>query len=142
MAYFQGKFKPKNPKKYTGDPDNIQYRSGWEFKYMMQLDHDPNVVQWASEEMSVPYISPIDRKPHRYFPDFIVKKRDGKVYMIEIKPNVQTKRPKLIDKPRRKQLKEAATYAINLSKWEAAREYCKKNGMEFVILTERELNLK
>jgi hypothetical protein len=71
--YYQGRFKPKNPKKYMGDPTNIIYRSGWEFKLMRYLDVHPDVIEWGSEELIVPYRSPIDGRMHRYFPDFLVK---------------------------------------------------------------------
>ena len=69
MAY-KGKFKPHNPFKYVGDPTNIIYRSLWELRFMRYLDSHPNVTQWASEEITIPYFSPVDKKIHRYFPDF------------------------------------------------------------------------
>lgn len=139
--YTQGKFKPSNPKKYIGNANNICYRSGWEFKYMMHLDHDPNIISWSSEEFSIPYISPIDKKKHRYFPDFIIKKKDEKIYVIEIKPAGQTKPPKQ-SKNRKRLINEATTYGINQAKWKAADEFCKRNGYEFQILTEKELKIK
>ena len=93
--YKQGFFKPKFPKKYIGDPTNIVYRSGWEKRVMQSLDENLNVVRWASEEIIIRYISPIDNRQHRYFPDFIVKAvtRDGniKTMMLEVKPKAQTK---------------------------------------------------
>ena len=139
--YVQGKFKPKYPKKYIGRVDEIYYRSGWEFKYMMNLDHDPDVIAWSSEEMSIPYDSPVDRRTHRYFPDFVVKRKDGKIYIIEIKPAGQTAAPKQT-KNRRKLLNETATYAINQAKWKAADIFCQRNGYIFKIITEKELNIK
>ena len=72
MKTYKGYFKPKNPKKYKGDPTNIIYRSSWECKLMIRLDEDPNVISWGSEEIIIPYRSPIDNKIHRYFVDFIV----------------------------------------------------------------------
>lgn len=141
--YFQGKYKCRNPSKYVGDPDNICYRSGWEFKVMMQLDDDPNVLQWMSEEMPVKYISPLDRKLHRYFPDFIVKKKTPqgiKVFMIEVKPLKDMKVSKT--KNRKRRMKETITVAVNEAKWAAARAYCKRRGLIFQVLTEKELNIK
>lgn len=70
----KGFFKPRNPKKYRGDPTKIVYRSSWELKFMGYLDAHSDVVEWASEEFSIPYRSPIDNRIHRYFPDFLVKK--------------------------------------------------------------------
>ena len=75
MSY-KGFFRPKNPSKYKGDPTNIIYRSRWELKFMVYLDSHPDVLSWGSEEVIIPYRSPIDNKVHRYFPDFVVKKRN------------------------------------------------------------------
>ena len=65
MATYKGFFKPKNPQKYRGDPTNIIYRSGWELKLMLYLDEHKDVVNWGSEELIIPYRSPIDGKVHR-----------------------------------------------------------------------------
>ena len=96
MAY-SGLFKPKNPQKYIGDHKNIIYRSTWECKVMNWLDQKDDVISWASEEMAIPYISPVDGRWHRYFPDFLVKvkTRTGKLktLMVEVKPKKQTKEP-------------------------------------------------
>ncbi len=96
MSY-KGRFKPKNPKKYNGSADNIIYRSSWELRVMKYLDESPNIIWWASEELAIPYRSPVDQKMHRYFPDFIVKVREktGLVmtYILEVKPEKQTKVP-------------------------------------------------
>lgn len=142
--FTQGFFKPKNPKKYKGDPTNIVYRSSYELKYMMQLDHDPNVISWGSEEKIIYYISPVDGKPHRYFVDFHVTKRVGnqlKTELIEIKPFHQTVEPKKGKKKDRTFFNEVCTYGINQAKWKAARKFCEENGYEFKILTEYELGL-
>ena len=97
MSY-SGKFKPKNYKKYKGDPTKIYYRSLWERRFMVYCDNNPNIIEWGSEEIIIPYISPLDNRPHRYFPDFYIKVREtnGKVkrYIIEIKPQKQTIMPK------------------------------------------------
>ena len=143
MSY-KGRFKPKNPKKYNGNPDNIIYRSSWEVRVMKYLDENPNVIWWASEELPIPYRSPIDNRVHRYFPDFIVKvrRKDGLVmtYILEVKPESQTKMP--VQKRRTKKfIQEAATYAINQEKWRAADLFCKEHGWEFKILTENDLGL-
>lgn len=145
MAY-KGIFKPFNPKKYKGNPTNIIYRSRWELILMQKFDQHPDIVEWQSEEMFVSYRSPLDRKIHRYFPDFIIKKKnkDGtfETTMIEVKPFGQTQQPTLQEKVTRKYLKEVQTYAINTAKWKAAEAYCKERGYKFIIITERELELK
>ena len=90
---FKGIYKPTNPKKYVGNPNNIVYRSLLERKFMVYCDNNPGVIQWASEELAIRYYNPIDKKYHRYFPDFILKTDKGKKMLIEIKPSRQCARP-------------------------------------------------
>ena len=141
----KGRFKPKNPQKYKGDPNNIIYRSTWEIKVMNYLDENPNVLWWGSEELPIPYLNPVDKKKHRYFPDFIAKMRkaDGTVmtYVIEVKPEKQTQPPTQKRKTKTF-LQEAITYEINKAKWYAAEEFCKDHGWQFLILTERHLGIR
>ena len=141
----KGRFRPKNPQKYKGDPNNIIYRSTWEIKVMNYLDENPNVIWWGSEELPIPYISPVDKKKHRYFPDFIAKMRkaDGTVmtYVIEVKPEKQTQPPTQKRKTKTF-LQETITYEVNKAKWYAAEEFCKDHGWQFQILTERHLGIR
>lgn len=141
----KGKFRPKNPQKYKGDANNIIYRSTWEIKVMNYLDENPNVIWWGSEELPIPYLNPIDKKKHRYFPDFIAKmnKSDGTImtYVIEVKPQKQTQPPTQKRKTRT-YLQEAVTYEINKAKWYAAEEFCKDHGWQFLILTEKHLGIR
>ena len=96
MAY-KGKYKPQNPQKYIGDPTKIIYRSLWERKFMVFCDNQQNIIKWGSEEVIVPYVSPVDKRPHRYFVDFLVtiKKKSGlkETLLIEIKPKKQCVAP-------------------------------------------------
>ena len=145
MSY-KGKYQPKFPEKYSGDPTNIVYRSLWERKFMVYCDTNDNVLEWASEEKAIAYRSPVDGKIHRYFPDFIikVKESDGtiKKYVIEIKPKKQTVPPIKPQRQTKRYISEVYEYAKNQSKWESAREWCADHGYEFKIITEYELNLK
>lgn len=144
MAY-KGKFRPKFPEKYRGNPTNIIYRSLWELRFMRYLDQHPDVIQWASEEVIIPYISPLDNKIHRYFPDFWVKLKaaDGTIntLLIEIKPSQQTKVPVKPDKMSRRYINEVRTYGVNTAKWKAARQFCEDRRWQFKVLTEKELGL-
>jgi len=140
MSY-KGWFTPRNPNKYKGDAKNIVYRSSWELRVMKYLDEQPNVVWWASEELPIPYKSPVDQKMHRYFPDFIARIRqvDKEITVVmEVKPFNQTQLPK---QKRRTQkfLQEVATYAVNQEKWRAADLFCKEHGWKFMLITEKEL---
>lgn len=147
--YYQGKFKPRNPQKYMGDPTNIVYRSGWELRLFDYLDKHPSVQKWGSEEIVIPYKSPIDGKWHRYFPDVYVEQIniEGKKQkiLIEVKPEAQTKPPNLANKmtPKgrvsRRYLTEVMTWGVNEAKWNAAQEYCLDRGWVFQIMTEKDI---
>ena len=143
MAY-RGRFKPKFPKKYRGNPTSIIYRSLWEKNCMIYFDGNPSILSWASEEVIVPYKSPIDGRWHRYFPDFVihVKDKDDKksTIMIEVKPHAQTKSPKVQNRITKKYLYEVHTYSINIAKWKAAKEFCADKNWKFLILTEKEMS--
>jgi hypothetical protein len=140
MAH-KGKFRPQHRDKYKGNASNIQYRSGWELTFMKYLDRQPEIVRWSSEEIIIPYKSPIDGKWHRYFPDFWVKTSKGET-LIEIKPKKQTKPPKNDPKHRRRYLREVKTYAVNEAKWIAAKKVCEDRGWAWKILTEDTLQTK
>jgi hypothetical protein len=146
MSY-KGKFKPKNPLKYKGDPTTIIYRSRWELKLMNYLDNNPEIISWSSEELTIPYVSPLDNRIHRYYPDFVVKKKiDGtdktETMVIEVKPYKETMEPKKQDKMSKSYLYEVKTWGINSSKWKSAKEFCEDRKWKFVILTEHELGIK
>lgn len=141
---YKGLFNPKNPKKYNGNSKNIIYRSSWELRVMKYLDDNPSVIWWASEELSIPYKSPVDQKVHRYYPDFVVKvqRKDGLVMtnIWEVKPYAQTQKP--VQKKKTKRfLQESVTYAINQEKWRAADLFCKEHGWQFKIITEKDLGI-
>jgi len=145
MAAKKGLFKPKNYKKYKGDPTRIIYRSSWEKMFMGYLDENPSVLEWSSEEFFIPYKSPVDGKIRRYFPDFYVKKKNNAggidVLVVEIKPNYQTKKPEKQSKMTQQYVNKVKTYAINESKWKAAENFCKDRKWKFQILTENELGI-
>lgn len=143
----KGKFKPKNPDKYKGNPTDIVYRSSWELTFMMRLDSHPDVLEWSSEEIKIPYRSPIDNKLHRYFVDFYVKikTKDGNIEkrLIEVKPKKQTKPPiKPTGRITKRYVEEVKTWGVNQAKWEAAEQYAANRLMKFQIITEDELGIK
>jgi|TARA_B100000131_G_C17591842_1_gene399580 hypothetical protein len=142
-----GKYFPRHPKKYKGNPTNIVYRSSWEKKFMSWCDLTESVSEWQSEEFFIPYRSPIDGRVHRYFPDFFVKYRDAngkrRTMVVEVKPKKETKMP--ITNPKRRTKSWAysvRTYAVNQAKWKAAKEFCKDHNYEFKIMTEHELGIR
>ena len=138
--YLQGKYRLRLPSKYKGDPRNVVFRSSWEYKFMQWCDSRSAVQEWGSEEIAIPYISPVDGKRHRYFPDFYVKV-NGKKYIVEVKPFRQTKEPKTQKRMTKSYINEVFTWGVNQAKWKAATEFCKDYGMEFMLITEKELRI-
>ena len=143
MSY-SGKFRPSNRHKYKGDPTNIIYRSLWERKFMVWCDKNVNVLEWGSEEIVIPYISPVDGGFIAISPistsEHSQERRDYEL-IIEVKPKIQCAPPKRPKRQTKKYITEVKTFGVNQAKWKAAREYCKDRNMEFLILTEKELNV-
>ena len=144
VPWIQGRFIPRNPSKYRGNPSNIIYRSSWERSFLHWCDNTRQVAAWASEELVIPYRSPLDGRMHRYYVDFVVwiSTPEGiRKYAVEIKPKAECQMPK---PPKRKSLNEAyikrlQTWEVNQAKWKCAKAWCEANGFQFLILTENEL---
>ena len=139
----QGIFTPKNLDKFIGS--KAVYRSGLELKFFRFCDDNPNVLEWGSENIIVPYISPLDNRAHRYYVDNYIAIKEGSEvvkYLVEIKPSKQTKPPTTKYRKRQHLIYEQKQYVINQAKWKAAKEFCKKKGFTFIILTEKELIFK
>ena len=141
--YYQGKYRPKNPIKYKGDPTNIVFRSSWELKAMKYFDLNENVLKWQSEELAVPYKSPIDGRWHRYFPDFLIEVRTKEklieTHMVEVKPYAQTMEPKVKSRKTKRYITEVKNWGINSYKWKYARKFCEERKWKFTIVTEKDL---
>jgi len=142
---YKGKFRTKNPLKYKGDVNNIVYRSLWELRFMKWCDSNTSVQEWGSETVIVPYISPLDKKVHRYFVDFYIKVMDKngglQKYLIEIKPERFTKPPTIPARKTKAFIDEVFQYGVNEAKWKAAFEFCQDRNMKFMVLTEKDLGL-
>jgi hypothetical protein len=132
----QGEFVVKNKAKYVGGRAP-RFRSGWEFTFMMFLDSNDNIVQWASEPVRIPYRNPLTGKMTTYVPDFIVTYKGAnntlKGELIEIKPKKQS----LIESKQSQY--DRAMVAINYAKWDAATKWCKQQGLTFRVVTEDQI---
>jgi len=137
MKFSQGFFTPTHPEKYIGR-GSIKYRSSWELRFMNFLDTHPSVKQWASESISIKYENPVAKKVKSYVPDFFIIYEDAngnrKGELVEIKPHKET----TLEAAGRS-IKNQIQAAVNQAKWEAAREFCKRNGISFRVITEYDM---
>ena len=137
--YHSDVFQPKNPNKYVGTFP-IVYRSAWELTFMNVCDQHPNILQWASESIQIPYQHPLTGRWHRYIPDFLIlyTDKDGKRHgeLVEIKPASQA----ILERARSKRDKEA--FIINSAKWKAAEAFCAQKSLKFRVMTEYDLYRK
>lgn len=130
----QGLYEVKNPGKYIGK-NKPRYRSGWELTFMMFADNNDKILQWASESIHIPYRNPLTGKQTIYVPDFFIvyqNKHGQKIAeLIEIKPKKQTLIEEKVTNAR-----DRAAVVINHAKWDAAQQWCKRNGISFRVITE------
>ena len=143
--FIQGVFKPVNEQKYMGKKP-ILYRSYYELKLFRFCDTNPNVTRWASESVQIPYFHPFEKTIRQYHVDLNMVVKEGDVYkkyLVEIKPEKQTKKPDFSNSKCRKatMLYEQMTYVTNCAKWDAAKAIAKKNNIQFIILTEKDLKI-
>jgi hypothetical protein len=142
----KSKYNPEYPQKYKGNPNNIICRSSWERKFCRWCDLSEHIISWGSEEFYIPYISPVDNRVHKYFPDFIIKVKEQtgeiKTYVIEVKPKKQTVPPQKKSRVTKSYIHEAKTNAVNQAKWKAAKEFCADRMIEFKVITEDNLGIK
>lgn len=139
----QGIYKPMNPEKVKNKSE-IVYRSHLEFRLMKMCDKNSAVLEWSSESVIIPYFNPVKGRKARYYMDAYIMletPQGAKKFLVEIKPERQTKPP--VPSKRKKRstvLYENAMYAVNKEKWAAAKDFAEKRGMEFLIITEKDLD--
>jgi len=134
--FANGSYTVKNPAKYVGK-NTPRYRSGWELTFMMFLDSNDNILQWASESINIPYRNPITGKQSIYVPDFLITYRDKnnqmRAELIEIKPKKQS----IIES--KASARDRAVVAVNYAKWDSATKWCKRQGIIFRVITEDQI---
>ena len=142
----KSKYTPVYPSKYQGNTKHIISRSSWERKFCQWCDMNNSIISWASEEFSIPYVSPKDNRVHKYYPDYLIKVKEKndmiKTYVVEVKPYKQTRPPKTPKRKTKSYLTECVTYAVNQAKWKAAKEFCEDHRIEFKVVTEKELGIR
>ena len=134
--FAQGLYKVMNPRKYVGKKPP-RYRSSWEWHFMKFCDDNDHILQWASEEITIPYRHPLTGKMTVYIPDFLITYQgaNGKTVaeLIEIKPRKQS----IIEG--KQSSKDRAIVAINYAKWDMATKWARSNGMSFRVITEDDI---
>lgn len=151
MAKFkQGFYRLRHPEKFKMPVDSYmkstkvidgalcaQYKSSLELKAFKYCDNNPKIQEWSLEPFHIPYISPVDGKPHRYFPDIWLKFTSGDVFIVEIKSESETKMPRKNDKRYGAKIN---TYLVNQAKWDAARNFAQAKNCNFMVLTDKVLS--
>lgn len=143
--YHQGIYTPRYPEKWIVSKEGlgngeIKFRSSWELRLMKWADMNSNIISVSSEPFPIQYYSEMDQKIRRYYIDFYVKTSDNRKILIEVKPHKETQPSKA--KQKKRFIEESITYTRNCNKWDAARKFCQKHGMEFVIMDEYSLGIK
>jgi hypothetical protein len=139
---YKGKYPVKKPEKYNGDVNSVIYRSHWEKLCFKYCEDNNDIKAWNSEGVIIPYICATDRRRHKYHMDLCIEYTDGTIVLVEIKPDKQTRMPKVPKRKTKKYLAECMAYAKNESKWNAAVAFAKKNNVKFEIWTEFTLKSK
>ena len=135
------------------------YKSDWERKFFFVCDMNPNITFWAYEPkiFGIPYMSPKYGRVSIYHPDIYLEcNLEGQPrksrWLIEVKPTSYSIQPKMPQPPKpgsdskafEKYQKRKANYdqkvmdvIVNLAKWEAAAEWCKRHGVNWFIANEK-----
>lgn len=135
--FAQGKFTLKNTEKYVGTKTPT-YRSSWEHTFMMFCDNHPNIIQWASEAVQIPYRNPVTGKQSIYVPDFFVmyedKNGNRRAEIVEVKPSSQATM-----EAAGKNNQNKLSVVVNTAKWQAAQIWCRRQQISFRVITEKDL---
>lgn len=130
---------PRNTEKYCGQYP-IVCRSSWEYRMCEWLDYNSSVLEWSSESHRIPYFDGTRGKNRIYYPDFYVMFKNRKKFIVEVKPEKHLRMPKNRGKKSDKtMMMREVTFLTNQAKFKAAEQYCKKLGMEFRVITEKDL---
>ena len=144
MAFktYSGKFPITKPEKYNGDASNVVYRSHWEKLAFKWCESNDKIKAWNSEGVIIPYVCATDKRRHKYHMDLCIQWQDDTITLVEIKPDRQTRMPKVPKRKTKRYVAEQLAFVKNDSKWKAATAFAKKNNCSFEIWTEHTLKSK
>lgn len=110
-----------------GDVDSLKkspysverFDSDWERQYMHELERDKTVAKWTKNHgITIQYVT-VAGNVRGYRPDFLVELIDGTKQLREIKSG------EYLDNPDTQR------------KHEAAKNWCRKRGMCFIVITKK-----
>jgi len=105
----------ENPKKSAFSVE--RYDSLWERQYMLRLERDKTVAKWTKHHgIVIQYVTEAGNV-RGYRPDFLLERVDGTKEIHEVKGGHFLKNPDTI------------------RKHEAGKNWCKKRGMNFLVIT-------
>jgi len=137
-------YKAANVDKYSGKFPII-CRSSLERKAFFSMDNNPAILKWGSESVVIKYFNPVKKRIARYYMDldFVIKDKSGATvrYLVEIKPESQTHTPIRGKKQEKTYINECCTWAVNLAKWRATKQFCNAKGWRFALWTELGLRI-
>jgi hypothetical protein len=94
-----------------------RYDSVWELQYMKRLERDKTVAKWTKNHgITIQYVTDAGNV-RGYRPDFLVECKDRTKELHEVKGS------QFLDNPN------------TVRKHEAAKNWCGKRGMRFVVIT-------
>lgn len=134
--FANGLYVIKNPAKYVGK-NTPRYRSGWEHAFMRFCDTNENILQWASESISIPYRNPITGKQSIYVPDFLITYRNKANQMIAELIEIKPKKQSVVES--KMSANARAIVAVNYAKWDAATKWARRQGITFRVITEDDI---
>lgn len=146
MSY-SGRYNIKNQQKYMGtNGPALIYKSRNELIVFDKMDNDPKVIRWGYEILEIPYFCQVDGKIHKYRTDIYCEiMQDGTPMkcLIEVKSSEDLKQPTkptlMNPRSQRRYTLAMRTFIVNMNKWKAAADFCKKSGIKFMFLTEKDI---
>lgn len=97
---------------------SINWESQIERDYIYLLEYDPDVIAYKEQSFTIHY--KVGKRRLRYTPDFLVERR-SKRQVVEVKPQSKI------------------TNSKNKLKFQVGRKFCRKEGCEFIVVTDGQI---
>lgn len=152
-VYKNGVIQANKLKKFvpTENSTSFVYRSSYEYLFMIWCENNESVIAWSSEPYSIPYFDLSSNRNRNYWIDFSFVDVNNVCWLVEVKPSSDIKNVKKFKKHlstiSNPEVKKHFCFSHkrdskNLSKWVAAKNYCKKHNFRFILVDETFLKSK